>query len=162
MVCFLNWGMRTNMTTDLRPSGVHHIALLAHDIERLAQFYTTVLRLSEERRWPDVSGAGVRSIWLWIGPHTRLMLEKVQGRMPASSQGTMDVPPHDNSDRSGRSDPGWHVIAFTIDHGDRAAWMAHLAACQVPIVGQTNYTLYIEDPEHNRIGLSHWPDAASP
>lgn len=28
---------------------------------------------------------------------------------------------------------------------------------QVPIEGRTDYTLYLRDPEGNRIGLSHWP-----
>ena len=43
----------------------------------------------------------------------------------------------------------------------RDAWEAHLTAAGHPIVHRTDYTLYVRDPEGNRVGLSHWPDATS-
>jgi hypothetical protein len=37
---------------------------------------------------------------------------------------------------------------------------AQLKARGVAVVSRSAYTLYIEDPEGNRLGLSHWPDPA--
>ena len=42
---------------------------------------------------------------------------------------------------------------------ERDAWEAHLTAAGLAIAHRTDYTLYVRDPEGNRVGLSHWPDA---
>ena len=51
---------------------------------------------------------------------------------------------------------GHHFTADT-----RAKWEGHLAERGIEIVNRTRWTLYLRDPEGNRIGLSHYPDEAS-
>ena len=54
---------------------------------------------------------------------------------------------------------GIHLVALAIERGTRDAWEAHLTAASHEIVHRTDYTLYVRDPEGNRVGLSHWPEA---
>ena len=42
---------------------------------------------------------------------------------------------------------------------EREAWIAKLAQAGYPVYQQTEHTIYVRDPEGNRIGLSHWPQA---
>jgi catechol 2,3-dioxygenase-like lactoylglutathione lyase family enzyme len=49
---------------------------------------------------------------------------------------------------------GPHCLALAILPGERAAWRARLAAA---IETETTYTLYLRDPDGNRIGLSCYP-----
>ncbi|HLK92546.1 MAG TPA: lactoylglutathione lyase, partial [Polyangia bacterium] len=56
---------------------------------------------------------------------------------------------------------GYLMIALVIAREARAGWVARLAAAGVAIVQQTDYTLYVADPEGNRVGLSHWPEPAA-
>ncbi|HSY39843.1 MAG TPA: hypothetical protein VLA79_09950, partial [Polyangia bacterium] len=55
---------------------------------------------------------------------------------------------------------GYLMIALRITAAARADWEGRLAAAGVAVVHRTDYTLYLADPEGNRVGLSHWPDAA--
>jgi len=56
--------------------------------------------------------------------------------------------------------PGWHLLALRIRAADRSEIEAHLARHQVEIVHRTGWTIYVRDPEGNRIGLSHHPEPA--
>jgi glyoxylase I family protein len=56
---------------------------------------------------------------------------------------------------------GYLMIALRITRAARADWEARLAAAGVAVVHRTAYTIYVADPEGNRVGLSHWPDAAA-
>jgi hypothetical protein len=56
---------------------------------------------------------------------------------------------------------GYLMIALRITPAARPDWEARLAAARVVVVHRTDYTLYLADPEGNRIGLSHWPDAVA-
>jgi len=59
------------------------------------------------------------------------------------------------------ADPaGWHLMAFAIPATSRSAWRTHLEQAGVLIVHHTAYSLYVQDPEGNRLALSHFPDAA--
>ncbi len=58
--------------------------------------------------------------------------------------------------RDGRA--GLHLLALRIRPEERATWEARLAGRGVPVVHRTRWTLYVRDPEGNRIGLSHHPD----
>jgi len=49
---------------------------------------------------------------------------------------------------------GPHCLALSIAPGERAAWRARLGAA---IENETAYTLYLRDPDGNRIGLSCYP-----
>ncbi len=42
--------------------------------------------------------------------------------------------------------------------GDRDAIVEELIGKGIPIVHRTRWTIYIRDPEGNRIGLSHHPE----
>lgn len=126
----------------MRAAGVHHLALKSRDPEALAHFYVRVLGLTEERRHHDQKG--LRSIWLDVGG-TLLMLERAETEGPRPEY---DLDP-----------PGIHLMALRISIHERDAWRGHLHEHRVPILRETAYTLYIADPEGNRVGLSFWPEA---
>ncbi len=114
---------------------IHHLALTTPDVEALAGFYREVLGLPELTRHLDEGG--LRSVWLDLSPGI-LMVERASP--PASP-----------------SETGWFLLALTIEPGERAAWKARLgSAC----THESGFTLYGVDPEGNRFGLSHYPEAA--
>jgi hypothetical protein len=49
-------------------------------------------------------------------------------------------------------------VALGIARGERAAWERRLSDAGVPVEYRTAFTLYVRDPEGNRVGLSHWPE----
>lgn len=124
------------------PGGVHHVAIGVRDLARCEAFYAGVLGLPVLRRWPAADGAGDRSVWLDLGRGAFLALERV----------TAASVPEDRA--------GYLMIAVAIGLPARAGWEARLAAAGVAVVHRTDYTLYVADPEGNRVGLSHWPEAA--
>lgn len=126
------------------PGGVHHVAIGVRDLARCEAFYTGVLGLPVLRRWPAADGTGDRSVWLDLGRGAFLALERVAGAAPAGVSGG----------------PGYLMVALAIARAARGAWEARLGAAGVAVVHRTDYTLYVADPEGNRVGLSHWPDPA--
>lgn len=130
------------------PGGVHHVAIAVRDLEAVVAFYTGVLGLPIVRRWP-VAGAEKRdrSVWLDLGSGAFLALERAADVEVAGEGATSPA-------------YGYLMIALRITAPARADWEARLAAAGVTVVHRTDYTLYVADPEGNRIGLSHWPDAA--
>jgi catechol 2,3-dioxygenase-like lactoylglutathione lyase family enzyme len=131
------------------PAGVHHVAILVSDLAAVETFYRNVLGLAVLRRWPeraDRPEGPERSVWLDMGGAGFLALEKAKG------QAHEDTTPED-----GRG--GLHMIALRISAPDRALWEHHLAAAGVAVTHRTSFTLYVRDPEGNRVGLSHFPDA---
>jgi catechol 2,3-dioxygenase-like lactoylglutathione lyase family enzyme len=114
---------------------LHHLAIKSKDPEELARFYRA-LGLEELRRHDD--DRGLRSIWLALGDAI-LMIER-------STTGGPNV--------AFESDPpGLHLLAFAIEPHEAPAWRARL-----PIVRETEYTLYFADPEGNRVALSSHPE----
>jgi glyoxylase I family protein len=144
------------------PGGVHHVAIAVRELAAVEAFYTGVLGLPVLRRWPMTVGSTGemtaemtgnarrdRSVWCDLGGGAFLALERaVDGE--GAREGAV-------ADRA----QGYLMIALRITRAARAEWEARLAAAAVPIVHRTAYTLYVADPEGNRVGLSHWPDAAS-
>ena len=129
------------MQTPAPPTeGVHHIALLVEDLPQAEHFYSTVLGLPVERRWPGEAGED-RSVWLQLDPRTLLMLER---SAPSTRR------------REG-SAGGWHLIALEISPENRQAWKTHLQTQGVLPVEESSFSLYYEDPEGNKVALSHWP-----
>ncbi len=113
----------------------HHIAIQVHDVERAVAFYAGVLGLKETRRQPH-------SVWLDLDGAI-LMLEVALGAVPI---------------RPWQSDaPGLHLLALSIEPSSRDAWRERLVAAGHPIVAETKFTMYVADPEGNRVGLSHYP-----
>ncbi len=123
----------------------HHLALQVADLAACERFYTGVLGLAVLRRWP-AEGGGDRSLWLALGDGF-LALERAEAGTAAASPW-----------RDGR--PGIHLVALRIAAVERAAWEERLRAAGVPVVHRSPHTLYLRDPEGNRIGLSHWPEEA--
>ncbi|HXT98575.1 MAG TPA: VOC family protein [Polyangia bacterium] len=136
------------------PGGVHHVAVGVRDLAACEAFYTGVLGLPVLRRWPAGAGTpGDRSVWLDLGRGAFLALERAEPSIDAGA------PPSASSSASRAA--GYLMIALAIAGDARAAWEVRLRAAGVAIVHRTSYTLYVTDPEGNRVGLSHWPEAAA-
>jgi catechol 2,3-dioxygenase-like lactoylglutathione lyase family enzyme len=123
---------------------MHHVALRVLDLPRAEAFYTGLLGLTVLRRWPSLEGNGERSVWLDLGQGAFLALER------ANSQGT------------GKAEDaaGIHLLALRITPADRLLLQKRLEAAGFFLYHQTEYTFYVQDPEGNRVGLSHWPTPA--
>ncbi len=127
--------------------GHHHLAIQVKDLRAAERFYVEVLGLSVLRRWPSENGPGERSVWLAVGSGEEfLALEACEAEQPAAPFRD----PHG----------GLHLLALRIAVSEREAWEKKLAQLAVEIVHRTRWTLYVRDPEGNRIGLSHFPHEA--
>jgi glyoxylase I family protein len=127
-----------------RVSGLHHVALRCADLERQEGFYTGVLGLPVLRRWP-ADGGGDRSVWLAAGSGF-LALERAA------------EPPRDGEFEDAPA--GWQVVALAVGREDREAWEERLVRAGVAVARRTPYSLFFQDPEGNRVALSHWPEEA--
>ena len=118
-------------------AGLHHIAIKTQDVLRLSAFYREVLGLEERRRNDDDDG--LRSIWFALG-ESLLMIERSEagGVGPAMF---FDDP------------PGLHLLALRIPDGSKDEWRRKLNDRGYPPVHATQWTLYVQDPDGNRIGL---------
>ena len=126
----------------MRIQAFHHLAIQVRDLERTAAFYRGVIGLSEQVRHYREDGT-LRSIWLDVPGGGFIALEACAGA-PALDGFRDDA-------------PGLHLLALRIDPAARAAVERELEGHGVSIVHRTRWTLYVRDPEGNRIGLSHHP-----
>ena len=126
----------------MRAETLHHLAIKTTKVETLGSFYGEVLGLEELTRHHDERG--LRSIWLKMGDGI-LMIERLD-RQVSNHFGTQ---------------PGYHLLAFKINVQTRQAWEEKLQAHNCKVVRQSPYTLYCLDPDGNRVGLSHWPEATA-
>ena len=124
--------------------GLHHLAIRVRDLAGAERFYCGVLGLAVSRRWPAADGLGERSIWVDTGDGAFLALESVVGDADADVDGDADG-------------DGLHLVALRIGVEDRGAWKERLARAGVAVYHQTRFTIYVRDPEGNRVGLSHHP-----
>ena len=108
-----------------------------------------MLGLPVIRRWPAASGTGERSVWLDSGDGHGFLALEVVAEGPTAAD-----------DESRTTRPGLHLVALRIPREAREAWESRLAAAGFPVESRTAFTLYVRDPEGNRVGLSHWPQAA--
>jgi catechol 2,3-dioxygenase-like lactoylglutathione lyase family enzyme len=123
--------------------GVHHVAVQVSDLERSGAFYRGVLGLRELVRHKTADGNN-RSIWLELPGGGFLALETLLER--EASQAPRRA--------------GYSLLALRIRPHQRADIIRELAGKGIRPVHQTQWTVYIEDPEGNRIGLSHHPEDA--
>jgi glyoxylase I family protein len=123
-------------------SGTHHIAVKVADLARAESFYVSVLGLPVSRRWPSADGRQDRSVWLDLGAGAFLALERGE-KGPQKSENASGI----------------HLLALRIRRDEREAWASKLAEAGYAVYHQTSFTIYVQDPEGNRIGLSHWPEA---
>lgn len=138
----------------LRVRGHHHLAIQVRDLARAERFYVEVLGLPVVRRWPREDGPpGERSLWLSVG----------QAGSPAHGDEFIALEACDvERPETPFRDPhgGLHLLALRIPAADRGAWEQRLERLGIEVVHRTRWTLYLRDPEGNRIGLSHYPDEA--
>jgi glyoxylase I family protein len=128
--------------------GLHHVAIRVMDLERVGAFYRDVLGLPELARYKSADGSD-RSIWLALPGGAFLALERESASAVAPKSGGVRL--------------GYCVLALRIWREQRSAIVAELRRRRAPIVHETRWTIYIEDPEGNRIGLSHHPqDVTAP
>ena len=126
--------------------GFHHLAIQVRDLGAVERFYRETLGLAVLRRWPARDGgAGERSVWLDVGDGAFLALELDANGAPPAADATR---------------PGLHLVALHIERAARDTWLRRLADAGVAVEARTAFTLYVRDPEGNRVGLSHWPDEA--
>lgn len=127
--------------------GLHHVALGARDVERLAAFYRDVLGLTELMRHRHADGS-LRSVWLGLGAAAVLMVEACAADPSA---------PEDRAEAKDHPEPGWFLLAFRIDEPQRAAWETRLADAGAAVESRSAATSYARDPEGNRFAVSFYP-----
>ena len=134
--------------SDIAPKGLHHLALQVTDLPSAERFYCGLLGLKVLKRWPWPDGSpGERSLWIALGAGgSFLALEACDGEREPQRF-------HD-------ARPGLHLVTLAIDAKDRRRWAERLSAAGFPVVHESAFTLYVHDPEGNRVGLSHHPAEA--
>jgi catechol 2,3-dioxygenase-like lactoylglutathione lyase family enzyme len=128
--------------------GFHHLAIQVRDLATCERFYRDVLGLPVVRRWPSADGASERSVWLDTGDGRGFLALEVVAEGATARE-----------DLARATRPGLHLVALRIPREARDAWEARLAAAGLTVESRTAFTLYVRDPEGNRVGLSHWPEA---
>ncbi len=118
---------------------LHHVALGARDVLRVAEFYSEAFSLTVEREHHYDDGK-LRSIWLELGAG-RLMIEHTEAER-AEVEGV---------------DKGPFLLAFSVGKEERADAERRLRDLGAPILERGEYTSYARDPEGNRIAISHYP-----
>lgn len=110
--------------------GIHHIALRVRDCEASARFYERAFGLLEVRR---LSSEGeLRAVWLRAGESVLMLERSLRGEGLAQGSG--------------------HVLVFpTRDLGEAET---RLRALEIAITDRTASTLYVQDPDGHRAGLS--------
>jgi catechol 2,3-dioxygenase-like lactoylglutathione lyase family enzyme len=127
--------------------GHHHLAIQVKDLRAAERFYVEVLGLKVVKRWPNEGGQGERSLWLSVGAGEEFL---------ALEACDVDRLPMPFRDPHG----GLHLLALRILASDREEWERKFAALGIEVVHRTRWTLYVRDPEGNRLGLSHFPHEA--
>lgn len=112
---------------------VHHVAVRVRSPERAAEFYAGVLQLPEVRRF--TAADGLRAIWVRAGAVVLMLERQLRGSGPPAGSG--------------------HVIALEVD--SLAGWEERLARAGVPVDDRTESTLYVQDPDGHRVGLTVFP-----
>lgn len=119
---------------------LHHVALGAHDVEALANFYRQAFGLLEVARHDDARG-GLRSVWLGLARDAVLMIERTaECRAPVHGVGA-----------------GPFLLAFSVPANERQNRERLLEALGAAIESRGEYSSYARDPEGNRVALSTYP-----
>jgi catechol 2,3-dioxygenase-like lactoylglutathione lyase family enzyme len=115
---------------------LHHIALGARDVERVAAFYRDLLGLPEVARH-HAPGGSLRSIWLDLGGPV-LMIERTDAPLrTVSGVGA-----------------GPFLLALACSPAECDACELALAVGGVVVESRTGHTRYFRDPEGNRVAVS--------
>lgn len=105
----------------------------------MAAFYQDILNLEEIKQHHHDDGS-LRSIWMKISD-TILMIEKLDEKI---------------SKQNSESQPHWHLVAFGIEKRDLEIWRKKLESVGAVIENESPHSLYFQDPEGNRVCLSHY------
>ena len=111
-------------------TGIHHIALRVRDCVASARFYEQVFLLREIRR-VEAEGA-LRAIWLRAGDVVLMLEHSIRGAGAVEGSG--------------------HVLIFPAR--DLAEAERRLAGLGIRVSDRTAKTLYVQDPDGHRTGLS--------
>ena len=117
---------------------LHHVALGARDVEGVATFYRDRLGLREVRRHHEPDGR-LRSIWLDLGGAVLMIEFTEQPSRPVRGVGA-----------------GPFLIAVGVAADERAAMESRLTAGGFPVESRSEHTLYLRDPEGNRVAISSY------
>lgn len=128
----------------IAPQGFHHVAIFATDVERVAAFYREVLGLPELARHHHPDGR-LRSIWVGA---------RAGG---GSTDGFLAIEAVEHS--GGSPGRGFAMVALAIASAARDEVRDALVARGLHIEKETQFSLYVRDPEGNLVGLSHHPMA---
>jgi len=109
------------------------LALRVKDCLASARFYEHAFGLREIRRVH--SEGGVRAVWLRTGDTVLMLEHMIRGTGHAQGSG--------------------HVLIFP--ESDLAEAEKRLADLGIPVVDRTTSTLYVEDPDGHRAGVSAHP-----
>lgn len=120
-------------------SSLHHLALGASDVERVAAFYRDVFGLVETARHHHPDGT-LRSVWLDLGG-AMLMVERT----------------HESPRRVEGVGKGPFLLAFRVKAAQRSQLERELEAAGAEIELRTAHTSYARDPEGNRVAISSYP-----
>ncbi|NTX01916.1 VOC family protein [Myxococcus sp. CA051A] len=123
--------------------GFHHVAIQAWDIERVTAFYRDLLGFPELTRHPRPDGT-LRSIWVGV-PGGGFLAIEAAGAEPEPQPFR-------------HPGPGLLMLAFRIARAERDAVVSELTQAGVPLEHETRWTVYVRDPEGNRVALSHHPE----
>jgi catechol 2,3-dioxygenase-like lactoylglutathione lyase family enzyme len=118
---------------------LHHVALGARDVERVAAFYRELLGLPEIARQHDPLGR-LRAIWLDMDG-TLLMVEETEE--PAR--------------RVERIGSGPFLLAFAVTPEERRSFERALERTGFEVESRSEHSSYARDPEGNRFAVSHYP-----
>lgn len=118
---------------------LHHIALGAGDVEKVAAFYREIFDLVEITRHQD-DGGHLRSIWLDLDGAI-LMVERTSYELPEPIPGVGTGP---------------FLLAFEISEAERSTMEARLKEAGHPIEDRTGFTSYARDPEGNGVAISFY------
>jgi catechol 2,3-dioxygenase-like lactoylglutathione lyase family enzyme len=118
---------------------LHHVALGARDVERVAAFYRDRLGLPEVVRHHGAGGA-LRSVWLDLGGPV-LMIERTAAPLRlVNGVGS-----------------GPFLLALALTPAECEACEQSLAAVGILVESRTEHTRYFRDPEGNRVAVSSHP-----
>jgi len=117
---------------------LHHIALGANDVMRLAQFYQNLFGLQALNTHRKENG-DIRAIWLDLAPGI-LMIEKSE--CDSANLAPMAL------------GQGPFLLAFTLDEKEETQFLTNLHEQQISLEGRTAATLYFRDIENNRVAVS--------
>jgi catechol-2,3-dioxygenase len=118
------------------PMHLHHLALRSADVAALAAFYRDMFEMAVVR------DALPRSLWLGLGGDAVLMIEAREAGEPAPPAGSLEL------------------VAFRVDETTRVS-VRNKALERGCFDGETQFTVYLRDPEGRRVGVSTYDLAAA-